>query len=442
MLFSKALKQRLAESESRGRAQEALIAAMDRSMAVVEFAPDGTVQNANAAFLKMMGYDRESLVGRQHRLLCDTSADQVGQEAAFWNALVRGEGVRGRYRRMSRDGSLRWLDASYNPVRNDEGVVTQVVQFATDVTDDVERELALQGRLAAFDRSMAIIEFGLDGTVRSANENFLSLMGYQRQDVLGQAHAMFCDPAFVGSSAYGTLWANLKAGQFFAGRCERRTKDGRTVWLEASYNPILDERGRPSGVVKIASDVSAQVRTQQAEKDSARIAFKVSAETELISVEGADVIGDAADEMRLTAESILASSHAMETLRGQSDEIDAMVETIRQIAEQTNLLALNAAIEAARAGEQGRGFSVVADEVRKLAERTKLATQQISGVTHSIQSSIGSAIERMDLCSTHARKGVSLAGDAGDAISRIRLGAAEVVRAVGSLSSEQASGAY
>ncbi|WP_425468731.1 methyl-accepting chemotaxis protein [Pigmentiphaga aceris] len=143
--------------------------------------------------------------------------------------------------------------------------------------------------------------------------------------------------------------------------------------------------------------------------------------------------------MRLTAESILASSHAMEILRGQSVEIDAMVETIRQIADQTNLLALNAAIEAARAGEQGRGFSVVADEVRKLAERTKSATQQISGVTHSIQSSIVTAIDSMDQCSNQARKGVSLAGDAGEAISRIRVGAAEVVRAVSSLSTDAAA---
>ena len=436
MFFSKALHQRLAETEACNRAQQALITAIDRTTAIIEFTPDGTVCEVNLTFLACMGYERDALIGKHHRVLCDATAKGAGEQTAFWTALMRGEAASGRYHRIAGDGTARWLDASYYPVPDDSGKVVRIVSFATDVTDEVERELVLHAKLAAFDRSMAIIEFGLDATVRDVNDNFLRVMGYQRDEVIGQSHRVFCDPSFVQSPAYGKMLDGLKAGKFSAGRYERRTKHGDVVWLEASYNPILDEHGRPSGVVKIASNITDQVLAQEAEKNSARIAFKVSAETEAISREGSDVIEAAASEMRLTAESILASSHAMEILRGQSVEIDAMVETIRQIADQTNLLALNAAIEAARAGEQGRGFSVVADEVRKLAERTKSATQQISGVTQSIQSSIVSAIDSMDLCSNQARKGVSLAGDAGEAISRIRLGAAEVVRAVGSLSTQ------
>jgi len=436
MFFSKALHQRLAETEASNRAQQALITAIDRTTAIIEFTPDGTVCEVNLTFLACMGYERDALIGKHHRVLCDATVKGAGEQTAFWAALARGEAASGRYHRIAGDGTARWLDASYYPVPDDSGKVVRIVSFATDVTDEVERELVLHAKLAAFDRSMAIIEFGLDATVRDANDNFLRVMGYQRDEVIGQSHRVFCNPSFVQSPAYGKMWDGLKAGQFSAGRYERRTKHGEVVWLEASYNPILDEQGRPVGVVKIASNITDQVLAQEAEKNSARIAFKVSAETEAISREGSDVIEAAASEMRLTAESILASSHAMEILRGQSVEIDAMVETIRQIADQTNLLALNAAIEAARAGEQGRGFSVVADEVRKLAERTKSATQQISGVTQSIQSSIVSAIDSMDQCSSQARKGVSLAGDAGEAISRIRLGAAEVVRAVSSLSTQ------
>ena len=436
MFFSKALHQRLAETEASNRAQQALITAIDRTTAIIEFTPDGTVCEVNLTFLACMGYERDALIGKHHRVLCDATVKGAGEQTAFWAALARGEAASGRYHRIAGDGTARWLDASYYPVPDDSGKVVRIVSFATDVTDEVERELVLHAKLAAFDRSMAIIEFGLDATVRDANDNFLRVMGYQRDEVIGQSHRVFCNPSFVQSPAYGKMWDGLKAGQFSAGRYERRTKHGEVVWLEASYNPILDEQGRPVGVVKIASNITDQVLAQEAEKNSARIAFKVSAETEAISREGSDVIEAAASEMRLTAESILASSHAMEILRGQSVEIDAMVETIRQSADQTNLLALNAAIEAARAGEQGRGFSVVADEVRKLAERTKSATQQISGVTQSIQSSIVSAIDSMDQCSSQARKGVSLAGDAGEAISRIRLGAAEVVRAVSSLSTQ------
>ena len=434
MLFSRTLKQRLAEAETRQRAHQHLRDAIDRTTAIVELSADGVVVAANATFLSLVDLTQDAVLGKHHDALFER-AEQGS--ASTWTSVSRGDGSTARHRVATRDGAERWLDARYSAVRGEDGADGRIVMIATDVTGELARERATLGQLAAFDRSMAIIEFGLDGKVRTVNDNFLRLMRYARDEVLGRPHAMFCDPTFVQSPAYATLWSRLKAGEFSAGRYDRLTKGGDRVWLEATYNPILDGQGRPVGVVKIASDITNQVLAQQAEKDSARIAFKVSADTEAISLEGADVIGAAASEMRLTAESILASSHVMESLRSQSVEIDAMVETIRQIADQTNLLALNAAIEAARAGEQGRGFSVVADEVRKLAERTKAATQQISGVTHSIQSSIVSAIDSMELCSTQARKGVSLAGDAGAAISRIRQGAAEVVRAVSSLSSDQ-----
>ncbi len=433
MFANRKLKSRLAEVEVQCAHQAALLAAIGRSTAVIEFSPDGTVLTANEPFLALLGYGADEVIGKHHRTFCLPEDIAKPGYAAHWDALRRGEFRGGRFCRRSKDGSLRWLEASYNPVCDATGKVVRILKVATDITLSMTHELEHQGQLTAIERSMAVIEFDMDGVILRANDNFLKAVGYTSAELVGKRHASLCEAGYAASTAYSGFWKRLQAGEFFAGEFERRSRDGGTVWLEATYNPIFDSSGKPVRVVKIASDITSRIATYEAEREGVKIAYRVSAETESISSEGARVIDAAAAEMRLTAQSVQASSQAIETLRNQSSEIDAMVETIRQIAEQTNLLSLNAAIEAARAGEQGRGFSVVADEVRKLAERTRQATLEISTMTSQIQSGIAAAIVSMDTCSGQASKGVGLAGDAGEAITRIRNGAAEVVRAVSAL---------
>jgi len=129
--------------------------------------------------------------------------------------------------------------------------------FGSDRSTQNDQALS---RLSAVDRSFAVIEFDLDGTIRTANENFLSVMGYQRDELAGQHHRIFVDPKDAAKSSYTEMWESLRAGQFVAAQFRRLGKGGKEVWIQASYNPIFDEAGKPTGVIKFASDITEQKR--------------------------------------------------------------------------------------------------------------------------------------------------------------------------------------
>lgn len=210
--------------------------------------------------------------------------------------------------------------------------------------------------LAAVDRSQAVIEFGLDGTVLAVNGNFLVLFGYAAEDVIGRHHRMFCDDDDAASADYHRFWKRLATGHFETNRFRRRDSVGGDVWIQATYNPVLDADGRPVKVVKIASDITRQVRLEQ--ELQMRLSDGMTFQAEL-------------ERQKTTLEETMA-------------QLAGIVSTINEIATQTNLLALNATIEAARAGEAGRGFTVVANEVKKLAMDTRQATQRASAMMQAI----------------------------------------------------------
>ena len=118
----------------------------------------------------------------------------------------------------------------------------------------------------SLERAMARIDFGLDGTVLGASEGFLRLMGYTRDEVVGHSHAMFVPESLRGTQQYHEFWESLRAGQFQAGQFERVAKDGHPVWIQATYSPVCDQRGKPIGVVKYAFDVTERVLAQQADR--------------------------------------------------------------------------------------------------------------------------------------------------------------------------------
>ncbi|MEJ6819653.1 PAS domain-containing methyl-accepting chemotaxis protein [Pseudomonas sp. LF-5] len=420
--------------------QNGLLEAIDRSMAVIEFDLDGVVLTANDNFLKTTGYRADQVIGQPHRLFCTPEFGRSAQYTELWSRLKNGQFQSGTFERVNSQGQPIWLEANYNPIKDASGRVVKVVKYAMDVTTKVQQESEANAKLQAIDRAMAVIEFDLEGGILTANQNFLTRMGYTLAELKGKHHRLFCRADLVNSSAYEDFWRRLNQGELFQGQFERVDKRGQTVWLEANYNPVYDASGRLCKVVKFATDVTARVEQHEQDARSASAAYHISVETRKVAEQGTQVIQQAASEMREIADDIAQSSTLIAQLGERSEQITAIVNTIRAIADQTNLLALNAAIEAARAGDQGRGFAVVADEVRQLAARTSGSTAEISNMIGLIQSETRQAIKSMEGTRGRAAQGVELADQAGSVILQIRDGASEAVQAVSMFANERAPG--
>ncbi|SQF99198.1 putative MCP-type signal transduction protein [Paucimonas lemoignei] len=435
-MFNKSLKDELAARKAEVSEFKGLIDSLGRSMAVVEFDLDGKVLRANDNFLATMGYRAEQLAGKTHRDFCSPALSRSTDYSQFWTQLRAGKFVSGTFQRINALGKSVWLEASYNPVIDERGQVLKVVKYALDVTEKVALEALTRGKVAALNRAMAVIEFDLAGNILFANDNFLHTMGYGLSDLKGKHHRLFCEPSLVNSSEYSDFWRRLNAGEFFSGQFKRIGKNGRVVWLEATYNPVYDADGKLSKVIKFASNITERVERFEEDSRGASRAYHISAETEKVAEQGAQVIQDTAKEMRQIADNIGTSARLVGQLGDRSEQITTIVNTIRGIAEQTNLLALNAAIEAARAGDQGRGFAVVADEVRQLAGRTSRSTAEIADMIGKILSETRDAVASMNATQEGAQRGVSLADQAGLVILQIRSGTSDAVEAVSMFASK------
>ncbi len=435
-MFNKTLKNELTARTAELATYKGLVGALERSMAVIEFSPDGKVLRANENFLKTMGYRADQVINMAHRDFCTPALAGSAEYREFWNQLRAGQFVSGTFQRRSASGQSVWLEASYNPVVDEQGRVVKVVKYALDVTAKVTAEAETRGRLAALDRAMAVIEFDLGGNILTANDNFMNVMNYSLAELKGKHHRIFCEPSLVGSSEYSDFWRRLNAGEFFSGQFKRLGKNGKVVWLEASYNPVYDAEGKLCKIAKFASDITERVEKFEEDSRGASRAYHISAETERVAEQGAQVIHQTAKEMREIADNIGASARLVGQLGARSEEITAIVNTIRGIADQTNLLALNAAIEAARAGDQGRGFAVVADEVRQLAGRTSRSTSEIAEMIGMILSETRDAVASMNVTHEGALRGVTLADQAGSVIVQIRNGTTDALDAVSMFASK------
>ncbi len=244
------------------------LAAISKAQAVIEFNLDGTIIHANDNFLSTLGYSLDEIKGKHHSLFVETQYAQSREYQQFWDDLRAGKFQQAEYKRFGKGGKEVWIQASYNPIFDANGKPFKVVKYATDTTQTKLKNADYEGQLSAIDKSQATIEFNLDGTIRSANANFLSTVGYSLEEIKGKHHAMFVDPQYAQSSEYRQLWENLRNGKFEAGQYKRFGKGGREIWIQASYNPILDLNGKPFKVVKYASDITAakQMEFQIAEK--------------------------------------------------------------------------------------------------------------------------------------------------------------------------------
>ena len=413
-----------------------VLGALDRSTAIVHLGLDGKVIKANPLFGDIFGLRPQELEGQPHAMLCVPDYAASAQYQDFWRRLSAGETFGGLFQRRHKDGHLLWLRATYNPVFNAAGKVTRIVKLASDVTAQVEDRLRSTGVLEAIDRSMAVIAFSPDGHVQHANSNFLQCLGYQLDDVLGQHHRMFCTRDYAASPAYASFWDGLRQGRYHQGQVQRVSRQGRTVWLEASYNPVFTQEGTVSGVVKVATDITDKVMQGQARQQGVDTAYQIAHETQGLSTQSGHTVQQAVQRIEAMAAAFEDAVQRVTALGRQTQGIGATVGAIRRVADQTNLLALNAAVEAARAGESGRGFAVVAGEVRQLAANSKAATDDISQTIAAIQTEVAALTATMQAGLATVQEGVVLANQAVQSMELIQQDARKVVDAVQALRSE------
>mgnify|MGYP004708143867 FL=1 len=397
-------------------------AAIQQAVPMIAFTPEGMVIEVNEMFLSSMGYSRSEVIGQPHRIFCTPEFVASDAYRLHWEGLRQGKPISGNIKRVQKNGNIIWLEANYVPVKNKQGKVTEIIKIASDVSERINESHEHQGILQALDRSMALITFTPEGHVISANNNFMKVMGYSLQQIKGHSHAMFCLPQYRDSHEYRNHWQRLRNGEFILGRFERINGRGQPIWLEASYNPVIDDDGKVIKIVKIAQDITSQMDQQRQQESMMTHVHELSLTTDKTAAKGVTIVQQAVADMQEVEALARRTSDIIGQLGQTSERIGEMVDTIRRISSQTNLLAINATIEAAHAGEQGRGFAVVAGEVRSLADQSRKPAVEIDQLTQSILDRVMAAIDGMGNCVNRAGGGVALSRNAGDVINQVNLG--------------------
>ena len=389
----------ITQKKMRNLADAGKISAINRAQAVIEFNLDGTIVTANENFLKTLGYTLGEIQGKHHSMFVEQAEKDSAAYREFWAALNRGQYQAAEYKRIGKGGREVWILASYNPVLDENGKSFGVVKFATDITAQKLKNADLAGQIEAIGKSQAIIEFKLDGTIIQANQNFLKTLGYTLGEITGKHHSMFVDRAERESAAYRDFWAALNRGEFQAGEYKRIGKGGKDIWIQASYNPILDLNGKPFKVVKYASDVTQQVLVRMGNERVRGMMDSVAAGAEELNASVRE-ISEAMVKSRETAmsavERVASADSQARRLSDAAQAMSGILELIGSITGQINLLALNATIESARAGEAGRGFAVVASEVKSLANQAKQATDKIGAEIESLNGISGDVVTALE----------------------------------------------
>ncbi|MEM6645646.1 MAG: PAS domain-containing protein, partial [Bacteroidota bacterium] len=341
--------------------------AIDRSQAVIEFTLDGTIIKANANFLAATGYRLDEIQGRHHRQFVKPDYAESAEYRAFWDKLRNGSHHSGRYERVRKDGSPIWIQATYNPILSADGKPTGIIKFATDITQQVEQEARFRGKIEAIDRSQAVIEFTLDGSIMMANANFLSAMGYRLDEIQGRQHRQFVKPDYAESPDYRAFWDKLRNGSHHSGRYERVRKDGSPIWIQATYNPILGADGKPTGIIKFATDITEQVEQQHR--------LETGVERMLAAIE------NAAERASSVSETTSQIAVVADEQRSHSEEVAAAVEQmVRTVVEN--------ATNTAQASASASGSEQAAQAGRQVMTETRAKLEQVTRVVGSAAESV------------------------------------------------------
>ena len=420
---------------------EGQAAAISKAQAVIEFSLDGKIQKANENFLKTLGYSLDEIKGQHHSMFVDPAFRQTTEYRLFWEKLGRGEYDAGQYKRIAKGGREVWIQASYNPIADINGKPFKVVKYATEITEQKLQSADYEGQLAAIGKAQAVIEFGLDGKIITANDNFLKVLGYTLDEVKGRHHSMFVDHAFRQSADYRMFWEKLGRGEYDAGQYKRITKTGAEIWIQASYNPILDLNGKPFKVVKYATDITASVKASQVMQQAVQQvqgaveAAKNNDLTERVPLEGKtgeiealcsgvngllDTMATVVTKIRNSAREVSSASAEISAsttdLSQRTEEQAASLEETSASMEQMSATVKKNAENAQQANQSAAGTRDVADRGGQVVAKAVDAMARIEESSRKISDIIGVIDEiarQTNLLALNAAVEAARAGEAG-----------------------------
>ena len=386
---------------------QAINTALNRVQAVIEFELDGTILHANDNFLRVLGYPLDEVQGRHHAMFCEPGYANSSDYREFWTRLASGQFEQGEYKRVAKDGHEVWISASYNPIFDADGKPYKVIKFATDVTALRQRNAEYESMVSAIGKAQAVVEFDVNGVVLDANENFLAVMGYELGDIKGEHHRIFCETEYANSIDYKRFWQKLHRGEFDSGRYKRIGNDGKVVWIQATYNPILDASGKPYKVVKFATDITEQVSLEdtvhaRTASDNRKVdtlleSVARAAQGDLTvhivqeGTEPIDLLAGGISKMIADLRGVIGNVVA--AANGFADSSNAIAERATGVAVGTQ--ALGATVEQMNASIDGLTFSI-----NSIAENTSAADYLAKSTQQEAESgarAVAKSIEAMDL---------------------------------------------
>jgi methyl-accepting chemotaxis protein len=365
---------------------EGQLAAIGKAQAVIEFNLDGTIITANDNFLNTLGYRLDEIKGKHHSTFVDTAYAASNEYKQFWADLRSGKYQAGQFMRVGKGGKEVWIQASYNPIFDLSGKPFKVVKYATDITADKLRNADYEGQLAAIGKSQAVIEFNLDGTIITANDNFLNTLGYRLDEVKGKHHSLFVEPTYGASGEYRQFWADLRSGKFQAAQYKRIGKGGKEVWIQASYNPIFDMNGRPFKVVKYATDITGE----RAKVDAILKAVDSAAKGDLtqeVTVRGTDALGRIGEGM----------SNFFIQLRKTIGQIGQNATSLASSSEELSSVSTQMSANAEETSAQANVVSAASEQVSKNVQTVATAAEEM---TASIKEIAKNAAESAKVATT------------------------------------------
>ncbi|NYE60220.1 methyl-accepting chemotaxis protein [Duganella sp. 1224] len=407
---------------------QAIHAALNRVQAVIEFDLEGKILHANENFLRAVGYTLDEVQGRHHAMFCEPEYAASPAYKQFWTNLAAGQFNQGEFKRLAKGGREVWINASYNPIMDADGKPYKVIKFATDITDSRMRNAEYEGKVSAIGKAQAVIEFDMGGHVLTANENFLDVMGYFMDDIKGEHHRIFCDADYAASAEYKRFWQKLNRGEFDSGRYKRLGNNKKTVWIQATYNPILDLNGKPYKIVKYATDITAQVQLEES------VAAKAKSDGEKIarlldSVEHA-AAGD------LTSKVLIEGDEPLDQLAAG---ISKMIADLRKVISDVVMSASGLADASTTISERSNGVAVGTQALGATVEEMNAS---IDGLTSSINIIAGNTSDADAMAKSTQQeaeigaKAVAKSIEAMDLINRSSEDIGEIVKVISDIANQ------